>query len=254
MLADAVKSVLASLRRSGWQELASAKIKGMNGKMVEFEGNGHPYAGYLSPSVNGSGPGVVVIQEYWGLVGHIKSVADRLAAEGFTVLAPDFYHGETTDEPDEAGSMMMALNIADAEKVIRGAVTFLLDHPASTGPQVGVVGFCMGGQLSLFAACLDNRIGACVDYYGIHPKVHPDFEKLEAPVLGFFAEHDEYATPEAVKALDAELTKYGKKHNFLTYPNTHHAFFNDDRPEVYNQSAAENSWDKMLALFEEKLS
>lgn len=220
---------------------------------IEFQGNGKSYQGYLAPAKAGRGPGVIVIQEWWGLVGHIKDVCDRFAEAGFTALAPDFYDGKTTDEPDEAGSLMMALNISEAEKVIRGAITALLEHEATEGSKVGVVGFCMGGQLSLFAAALDNRIGACVDYYGIHPNVQPSFRQLEAPVLGFFAEHDDYATPEAVEALGMELNALNKTHEFKTYPGTHHAFFNSERPEVFDQHAAEDSWNRMLAFFEENL-
>lgn len=222
--------------------------------MITFSGNGSNYSGYLAPAVSGSGPGVILIQEWWGLVGHIKSVADRIASEGFTVLAPDFYHGRATEEPDEAGSLMMALNIADAEKVIRGAATTLLDHKATVGEKLGVVGFCMGGQLSMFAACLDQRIGACVNFYGIHPNVHPDFANLQAPILGLFAEHDDYASPTAVAALDGQLSALGKRHQFVTYQGASHAFFNDDRPQVYNRDAAEDAWSRMLQLFRTELA
>lgn len=219
--------------------------------MISFDGNGQDYQGYLaeSESGSGSGPGVIVIQEWWGLVGHIKSVADRFAEAGFTALAPDFYHGRETVEPDEAGSMMMALSIPDAEKVIRGAVSALLERDSVLGEKVGVVGFCMGGQLSMFAACLDQRIGACVNYYGIHPNVQPEFEKLEAPMLGFFAENDEYASPPVVAELDQTLTDLEKPHEFRTYKGTSHAFFNDARPEVFDEAAAEDSWNRMIQFF-----
>ena len=221
--------------------------------MISFDGNGQEYQGYLAESASGSGPGVIVIQEWWGLVGHIKSATDRFAEAGFTALAPDFYHGVEAAEPDEAGSLMMALSVPDAEKVIRGAVSALLGQDSVAGEKVGVVGFCMGGQLSMFAACLDQRIGACVNYYGIHPNVHPDFAKLEAPMLGFFAEHDEYASPDAVRALDAELTRLRKPHDLKTYAGRQHAFFNDERPEVYDQAAAEETWAKMTEFFRSNL-
>ena len=226
----------------------------MNGTMIEFNGNGKPYTGYLSRSASGSGPGVIVIQEWWGLVGHIKDVADRFAAAGFTALAPDFYHGKATKEPDEAGSLMMALEVPDAEKVIHGAVDALLANDAVKGDRVGVVGFCMGGQLSLFAAAINPKIGACVDFYGIHPNVHPKFENLRAPILGFFADQDAYASPEAVSALSKTLDEHGKRHEFKTYAGRQHAFFNSDRPEVYDEPAAEESWARMLAFFRENLA
>jgi carboxymethylenebutenolidase len=225
----------------------------MSGNMISFECNGEAYRGYLAPSSSGSGPGVIVIQEWWGLVGHIKSVADRFAQAGFTALAPDLYQGESTDEPEEAGKLMMALNISETEKILRCAVDRLLQDEACSSDRAGVVGFCMGGQLSLYAAATNPKIGACVDYYGIHPNVEPPLENLKAPVLGFFAEHDEYASPEAVSALSAKLDEAGKEHEFHTYPATHHAFFNDDRPEVFNQDAAEDSWDRMIRFFQEHL-
>ncbi len=221
--------------------------------MIKFQGNGQTYEGYLARSVNGKGIGIIVIQEWWGLVGHIKDVCDRFAEEGFTSLAPDLYHGQKTTDPDTAGKLMMALNIGEAEKVLRGAVLRLLEDEATVGDKVGVVGFCMGGQLSLFAACTNPQIGACVDYYGIHPNVQPPFEKLNAPVLGFFAENDAYASSEAVEALSNTLESHGKDHEFITYPGTDHAFFNNERPEVYNQGAAEDTWKRMVTFFRTNL-
>lgn len=222
------------------------------GEMISFNGNGSIYNGYLARAEDG-GPGVIVLQEWWGLVGHIKNVADRFAEEGFTALAPDLYGGESTNDPDEAGSLMMALNIADTEKALRGAVDALLAHDDCSSDKAGVVGFCMGGQLSLFAAATNPKVGACVDFYGIHPNVHPPFEKLEAPVLGFFAEHDAHASPEAVGKLSELLDSLGKEHEFHLYSGTQHAFFNDGRPEVYDAKAAEDAWARTLGFFDEKL-
>src|ERR1051325_1054031 len=160
----------------------------MAGEMIEFKSNGGTARGYLAKPESGSGPGVVVIQEWWGLVPHIKDVADRFAAEGFVALAPDLYHGDVAKSPDEAGKMMMALNIDQTEKDLRGAVQYLIDSDAAEGDSVGTVGFCMGGALSLYGASKNERVGACVVFYGIHPKVKPDFDNLSAPVLGIFAE------------------------------------------------------------------
>ena len=162
----------------------------MAGKMVEFSSNGNTASGYLSKPESGKGPGVIVIQEWWGLVDHIKDVADRFARDGFVALAPDLYHGKTAKSPDEAGKLFMALNIDRAEKDLRGAIQFVLAQQETAGEKVGTVGFCMGGQLSLYAACANPGVGACVNFYGIHPNVHPTIAGLQAPVLGFFAEKD----------------------------------------------------------------
>lgn len=227
-------------------------IEAMSGEMISFRSNGDEYQGYLSKAAGG-GPGVVVIQEYWGLVGHIKSIADRFAEAGFVALAPDFYKGEVATEPEQAGKLMMALHIGETEKNLRSAIDTLAAEPSVRGPKIGVVGFCMGGQLALFAATLNDKIGACVDYYGIHPNVKPDYTRLTVPLLGFFAEHDSYASPESVARMDAELTTAGKPHEFKTYPGTHHAFFNDGRPEVYDAAAAADSWARMLEFFRRNL-
>ena len=218
----------------------------MNQTLVSFDSNGKTYQGYLAKSITDSGPGIILIQEWWGLVGHITDVADRLASEGFTVLAPDFYDGKATTDPDEAGSLMMALNIEAAEQTLHGAIQFLLDLDATVGDKVGVMGFCMGGQLALYAAAVDPLVAACVDFYGIHPNVSPPLENLHAPVLGIFAEHDAYASPAAVSSLDAVLSKLKKNHQFVTYPGTQHAFFNDQRPQVYDPVASADAWRRTL--------
>src|SRR5436190_9147327 len=179
----------------------------MAGSMVKFPSNGGTTDAYLAPPASGKGPGVIVIQEWWGLVGHIKSVADRFAAEGFVALAPDLYQGKQADEPDTAGKMMMALDIERTSEVLARAAHWLVENEHVMSSQVGVVGFCMGGQLSLFTACLTDHIGACVNFYGIHPHVKPNFDELCAPVLGFFGENDHTTPPEVVQALDQELTK-----------------------------------------------
>jgi carboxymethylenebutenolidase len=221
----------------------------MAGQMVEFQSNGGTTQGYLSVPESGSGPGVVVIQEWWGLVPHIKDVADRFAREGFVALAPDLYHGEVARSPDEAGKLMMALNIAQAEKDLRGAVQYLLNNDATTGESVGTVGFCMGGVLSLYAASKNKQVGACVVFYGIHPKVEPDFDALRAPVLGLYAENDKSVPPEAVRALEQKLREHGKQVETHIYPGTDHAFFNDTRPEVYDADAAADAWRRTIEFF-----
>lgn len=214
--------------------------------MISFAANDGTSGGYLAEPGSGTGPGVVVIQEWWGLNDHVKAVADRFAAQGFLALAPDLYHGTVTKSPDEAGKLLMAMNIAEAEKDLRGAVRELRRR---TGKPVGTVGFCMGGALSLFAACVNGAdVGACVIYYGGHPKVTYDFDNLRAPVLGHWAEDDAWANANIPIIRDA-LQKRGRACEFHTYPGTKHAFFNDARPEVYVREAAELSFERTLAFF-----
>jgi len=219
--------------------------------LVEFASNGGTASGYLAKPASGSGKGVIVIQEWWGLNGNITGIADRFAAEGFMALAPDLYHGKVTTEPDEAGKLFMALNIAEAEKDLRGAISYLRD--LSGGP-VGTVGFCMGGALSLFAACANNGdVGACVDFYGGHPGVQFDWDKLTAPVLGIWAEHDDFVNPN-IPAWEEALKQRGKTYEFVSYPGTEHAFFNDERPEpLYNPAAAKDAWERTLAFYRKHL-
>lgn len=223
------------------------------GEMITFPANGGTCPGYLAlaSSEGVRNVGVVVIQEWWGVNEHIKDVADRFAAQGYHALAPDLYHGVIATEPDEAGKMLMGLNIDQAAADLRGAVAHLREL---TGKPVGTIGFCMGGALSLFAAC-DNpeNIGASVDFYGGHPAVKPNLEALQAPLLGIFAANDKGVSPATVQDLDERLTALGKEHDFTIYPDTEHAFFNDDRPSVYNAEASADAWSKTLAFYAARL-
>lgn len=225
----------------------------MAGQMVEFSSNGGSASGYLATPAAGRGPGVIVIQEWWGLVPHIKDVCDRFAAEGYTALAPDLYHGESTRSPDEAGKLMMALRIDEAEKDLRGAIRYLLNHAATSSSNVGTVGFCMGGALSLYAASKNAQVAACVVFYGIHPNVKPDLAKLQAPLLGIYAERDAFVTPAVVHELEAKLREHGKSAEMHIYPGRDHGFFNDTRPEVYDEADAKDAWHRVLKFFREHL-
>lgn len=225
----------------------------MAGQMVEFSSNGGSASGYLATPASGKGPGVIVIQEWWGLVPHIKDVCDRFAAEGFVALAPDLYHGKSTTSPDEAGKMMMAMRIDEAERDLRGAAQFLLNHEATTGDKVGTVGFCMGGALSLYAATKNPQVGACVIFYGGHPNVKPDLAKLQAPVLGLYAGRDGFVTPESVRELERQLKALGKSAEIHIYPDADHGFYNDGRAEVYDEAAAKDAWSRVLKFFGEHL-
>ena len=223
------------------------------GSEIEFASDGEQVSGYLSLPASGRGPGVIVIQEWWGLVPHIRDVCDRMAREGLVALAPDLYRGESTDDPDAASRLMMDLEIPRAARDLDAAVAALLNHDAVDGAKVGAVGFCMGGQLALFAATRNRRIGAVGDFYGIHPNVTLDPSGLEAAVLGIFAERDSFVTPDTVRKLESDLTAAGKRAHFSIYPGVDHAFFNDTRPDAYDAVAAARAWSELLAFLRAEL-
>jgi carboxymethylenebutenolidase len=218
----------------------------MAGQMIEFRANGGTANGYLAKPASGTGPGVIVVQEWWGLNDHVKSLADRLASEGFVALAPDLYHGDMTREPDEAGKLMMALDIEQAEKDLRGAAAALKANGA-TGAKVGAVGFCMGGQLALFAGTVSNDVGPVVDFYGIHPAVKPDYSKLSAPLLLICGDKDHMAGPDPSGNVVNAVKAAGKQAELVVYPGADHAFMNDTRPEVHKPQESADAWGKMVS-------
>ena len=222
------------------------------GEMTTFPSNGHTCDGYLAG--DGTGPGVIVIQEWWGLVPHITDVADRFAAAGFTALAPDLYHGESSTEPDGAGKLMMALNLENAAKDLSGAVALLQQKTGRD--KVGVVGYCMGGGLALVLATQrPDAVAAAAPYYGAIPwaSVQPDWSALTAKVVGEYAELDGWASPEAAQALETQLRELGKDATMHVHAGADHAFFNDARPEVYDAAASATAFDRTVALFRDTL-
>jgi len=223
------------------------------GQEIEFSSNGESTRGYLAVPASGRGPGVIVIQEWWGLVPHIHDVCDRFAREGFVALAPDLYRGDSTQDPDEAGRLMMGLEIPRAARDLDGAVQALLSQDAVDGARLGAVGFCMGGQLALYAATRNPRIAAVADFYGVHPNVTLDLSGLEAAVLGIFAENDGFVTPDAARKLESDLKGAGVRTSFHIFPGVDHAFFNDTRPDVYDAEAAARAWAETLAFFRAEL-
>jgi carboxymethylenebutenolidase len=224
------------------------------GEMVEFPSNGQTATGYLATPSSGSGPGVVVIQEWWGLVPHIKDVCDRFAREGFTALAVDLYHGESTTEPDEAGKKMMEMDVERAARDMSGAAQWLAASDRTVGEGVGVVGFCMGGGLALYLATLRPEVRATVVYYGVipWPSVTPDYSKLNGPVLGHWASKDSFNAPATVEALEEAISNAGHHVEFYWY-DADHAFFNDTRPEVHDPEDSQLAWDRTLAFFRQQL-
>lgn len=223
-------------------------------EIIDFPVSGRTCKGHLSLPNLEQGPGIIVLQEWWGINEHIKSILDRFADEGFVALAPDLYHGEIATKPDIAQRLMMSINIAEAEKDLKGAINYLLNLSNVTSDQIGVVGFCMGGQLALYAACQNEKIGACVDFYGIHPKVEPNLESLFCPLLGLFGAKDTSVPPQMVHALEDKLKHFGKNYDIQIYPETGHAFFNDSRPEAYHEASAENAWKRTVQFFTQCLS
>lgn len=224
------------------------------GEMVQFPFAGGTTGGYLATPAKGKGPVVIVIQEWWGLVDHIKDLCDRFADEGFVALAPDLYHGKATKSPDEAGKLMMAMRIDDAERDLSAAVEYLATQTSITGEKIGVVGFCMGGALALYTATKNSKIGACVVFYGGHPKVKPDLPNLHAPVLSLSGDRDRSVTPAVVYELERKLKNLGKEIEVKIYKDADHAFFNDTRAEVYNAEAARDAWPRTIAFLRQHLS
>ena len=226
------------------------------GEIVEFASNGTNGRGYLA-SPEGGGPGVIVIQEWWGLVPHITDICDRYAAAGFTALAPDLYRGDSTTEPDEAGKLMMALNIDAAARDMSGAIDYLLDRSSVVGAHVGVTGFCMGGGLCyVLGAHRPDVVAAIAPYYGVipWPSAQPDYAKLECAVQGHYAMNDDMAPPDVARGLESRLRELGKECEIFIYDGTDHAFFNDERPDVFDEVAAQAAWDRTLAFLRAKLA
>ena len=228
------------------------------GEQIEFPSNGSHSHGYVAIPAGGSEGtiGVLVIQEWWGLVDQIMRTCDRFAEAGFTALAPDLYNGTAVPltEPDEAAKRMMAINMGEAATQLSGSVDELLRRTGSAS--VGVVGFCMGGGLALVLACQrPEAVTAVVPAYGVipWPDAQPDFSKLQAVVEGHVAELDGSFSPAAADALVAELTGLGKTASFFRYPGVDHAFFNEDRPEVYDAAAAALLWERTVAFLRAQL-
>lgn len=219
------------------------------GEKVSFTSNGHACEGYLAKPAIGKGPGVVVIQEWWGLVPHIVDVCDRFAKEGFVALAPDLYHGKTTTAPDEAGRLLMELDVERANKEIAGAAGYLLSRPECSSKSVGVVGFCMGGALAQYAATSIPTVGAAVSFYGGFKKVPLAWESLKAPILLIYGEMDEGVPASEAAPLEKKLKEMGKSVETVIYRGAPHAFFNDTRPQVYREECARDAWKRTVDLF-----
>ncbi|MBU6212847.1 MAG: dienelactone hydrolase family protein [Actinomycetales bacterium] len=227
-----------------------------SGQRVTFTEDGVTGAGYLALPASGSGPAVIVVQEWWGLVGHITDVADRFAAAGFVALAPDLYHGQATTEPDEARKLLMELDLARAGEEICKAAAYLLSREDVTSPTVGTVGFCMGGSLAIWSGTLSPDITACVGFYPgasweRHAPHWANFAGKRAQI--HCAEGDGTSAAPGIQEAKRGIEAAGGQCVVFDYPGTAHAFFNDDRPEVYSPEAAHAAWQRTTEFLREQL-
>jgi carboxymethylenebutenolidase len=221
---------------------------------VTFASNGHHAHGYLAMPPSGTGPGLVVIQEWWGLTSHVAGVVDRFAAAGFVALAPDLYGGATTHDADEAGRLMGELPVDQACVDLAGAVDFLLAHDDVTGDRVGLVGFCMGGAFVLTLAVQEGgKIAAAVAFYPVG-HMPDDYAGLQAAVLAHYGEEDAFVPIASAEDLVAKITSgNGQTPEIARYP-AGHAFANDENLlGTYNAELAAKAWGRTLDFLHEHL-
>ncbi len=225
------------------------------GKKLDFSVNGVSGSGYLSLPSTGSGPAVIVIQEWWGLVGHITDVVDRFATAGFVAFAPDLYHGQAASEPDTAKKLMMELKLDEAGREIVNSAKYLLSLPETTSSSVGTVGFCMGGSLSIWSGTLDPVIDRTVGFYPgssweRHAPVWSNYKGKHTMI--HCAEGDGTSAAPGIQEAVKEVSAAGGSIEVFDYPDTQHAFFNNDRPEVFNAAAAAIAWERTVNFLKDK--
>ena len=228
-------------------------------EIVEFHSNGRVASGYFVTPPLGSGPGVLVIQEWWGLDSGIKKMADRLGAAGLVALAPDLYHGGLAahDEMDKAAKLMKSLPPERAARDMSGAVDYLSSHAAVTSDGIGVVGFCMGGILAfIIAANRPDKVKAVAPFYGFpQGDTEPDWRKLTASIRGHMAEHDSFFTPAAARALEAKLRGMGKDVTLTVHPGTGHAFMAPHNAlGTLDAALAARIWPEVVSFLRNSLS
>ena len=216
--------------------------------MLEFPVDRRTAGGYSAAPASGNGPGVLVLHAWWGLTPFFKEVCDRLAGEGFVAFAPDVYHGRTAATIDEAKKLRSTINGDDADKEINAAIEHLLAHPAVQGSRIGVVGFSMGGA---WALGLEEHIGAVATFYGA---TDPEYVSGNAPILGHFAEHDEFDPREEVLRLEQAIRAGGRDVTFHFYPEAQHWFFESDRPGYYHADAAGLAWQRTVEFLRKQLT
>jgi carboxymethylenebutenolidase len=226
---------------------------------VEFPSNGGTAPGYLYTPDGGSGPGVIVVQEWWGVDSGIRHTAGRMAEAGFVALVPDLYHGELAehDEMDKAGQLMSSMPPDRAARDMSGAVDYLAGHTAVTGSGIGVIGFCMGGMLSfILAANRPDKVKAAVPFYGFpQGDMEPDWSGLTAKIRGHMAENDDFFGPAAAKALEAKLLGMGKDVEITVHPGTGHAFMGPHNAlGTLDEDKAAELWPQVIAFLRDELA
>jgi carboxymethylenebutenolidase len=211
--------------------------------------DGESCNGYLAEQANQGGPGVVVLQEWWGLNDQIKGIADKLAAEGFRVLVPDLYHGKVTLEDAEAAHLMGELDFgAAASQDIRGAV----QHLKTDGGKVGVIGFCMGGALAVLSAAYVPEVDAAVSWYGLPPLEAADFSKVQTPIQLHVALQDTFFTPAMAEAMEAKLKEGTGAVESYRYDAVH-AFGNETNAK-HDPWATKLAWERSVQFLKMQLS
>lgn len=221
----------------------------MSGTMIEL---GADARGYLAIPEQGAGPAVIVVQEWWGMVPHIRDVVERFAAAGFVALAVDHYRGVATTEPDEAQKLMMGLRIADVAADIAAAADYLVERPEAQQFGIRVTGFCMGGGLALLAPTVSDHIVKAAAFYPAMPwpDYAPDWSRYaDKAAIVHKAESDESWAGPAIASYASAIAEHGGSIEVFAYQGSEHAFFNDDRPEVYHPGHARLAWDRTLDFF-----
>ena len=220
---------------------------------VTFPSNGGTAHGYLAVPESGSGPGVIVIQEWWGLTDHIAGIADRLAAEGFVALAPDglFPVGGYPGHDDDGRTLQAKLDQAKLRTDMLNSATFLKAHALSTG-KLGVTGFCWGGStVNFLAVTMGGDLQAGVPFYGAAAET-AGVARIKAPLLLHYAESDPRIN-EMWPAFEAALRAAGVTHQMYIYPGTQHGFHNNSTPR-YQEGAAKLAWERTVAFFRANLT
>lgn len=220
------------------------------GQLIEIRRpDGKTCPAYFSGSDAPNAPAVVVIQEWWGLNAQIKKTADRLAAAGYRALVPDLFRGKIAKDSDEASHLMNHLNFLDAaDQDIQGCVSYLRER----SPRCGVVGFCMGGALTLLSSVRVKGVDAGACFYGIPPKQVFDASQVAIPLTLHFANTDDWCTPALVDSLEADLKRSKARFELYRY-DAEHAFMNEARPEVYEAESARLAWERTEAFFQRTL-